>query len=454
MTLWVDVEDLFVHARFASRPSGIQRLSFGIYNALTAMTEVAVGFVRHDRAGRGYRTVAWEDVRGVYERMAHTPRPARRPVPDPHDRYAERRWTARIPVELRDPLGQAARAQVAAARAQAAAIGAAWRALRAAPGLLRRAPDRQAAGRLLDGEARPGDMLCIFGALWTEAGAAMVERAKRELGLRFALLVHDLIPVLKPEYVAPGVIEQYTHWHRRCLPLADRVLANSRSTARDLEAWADRTGLPLARPVLTIPVGTGFPQAPPAGGRPLRTLPPPGSYVPLICTIEARKNHALAFRVWRRLLQEMPAEQVPTLVFAGRIGWMVADLTRQIRNSGYLDGKLLVIEDPSDDELAALYAGCRFTLFPSHYEGWGLPVTESLGFGKACLASSSASLPEVGGPFCLYFDPDNATAATALVRRAIEEPGLIAGLEARIRAEFHPVSWARTADALLRHLDP
>ncbi|MBR0668813.1 glycosyltransferase family 4 protein, partial [Roseomonas hellenica] len=322
----------------------------------------------------------------------------------------------------------------------------------AAPGLLRRAAPGRAGGRWLHGEAQPGDMLCIFGSLWTDAGAAMVERAKREMGLRFALLVHDLIPILKPEYVAPGVIEQYTRWHRRCLPLADRVLANSRSTARDLEAWADHAGLPLARPVLTIPVGTGFPQAPPAGGRAARALPPPGSYVSLVCTIEARKNHALAFRVWRRLLQEMPAERVPTLIFAGRIGWMVTDLMRQIRNSGDLDGKLLVIEDPSDEELAALYAGCRFTLFPSHYEGWGLPVTESLGFGKACLASSSASLPEAGGPFCLYFDPDNATEATALIRRAIEEPGLIAGLEARIRAEFRPVPWASTAGALLHHL--
>ncbi|MBR0668614.1 hypothetical protein GXW71_29955, partial [Roseomonas hellenica] len=121
MTLWVDVEDLFVHARIASRPSGIQRLSFGIYSALAATPGVAVGFVRHDGAGRGYRTVIWDEVRGVYERMAHTPRPVARPAPDAHGHYAERRWTARIPVELRDPLGQAA-------RAQAAAIGAAWRA--------------------------------------------------------------------------------------------------------------------------------------------------------------------------------------------------------------------------------------------------------------------------------------------------------------------------------------
>ncbi|HEY4252084.1 MAG TPA: glycosyltransferase family 1 protein [Roseomonas sp.] len=451
MTLWIDVEDLFQYARFAPRPSGIQRLSFEIYTALVAMAGTPIGFVRHDRSGQGFRIVAWDDVRRAYAGMADAPRPAApaRPGPDAGDGGAGRTWTARIPQELRDPLGKAARAQATAGRAI-------WQALRAMPGLARRSMrgrrDDDRTERPLAGEARPGDVLCALGSPWTDAGAAMVERAKRDLGMRFALLVYDLIPAVRSEYVAPMMITRFARWHRRCLPMADRVFAISACTARDLEAWADDGGLPLARPVIPLPIGTGFPAAAADGASP-RALPSPGSYVLLVSTIEARKNHALAFRVWRRLTREMPAEQVPALVFAGRVGWMVGDLMQQIRNSQYLDGKLLLVEDPTDAELSALYAGCRFTFFPSHYEGWGLPVTESLGFGKACLASASSSLPEAGGPFCLYFDPDNTTEATALVRRAIEEPALVTDLEARIDAEFRPVSWAETAGALLRHLD-
>ena len=70
----------------------------------------------------------------------------------------------------------------------------------------------------------------------------------------------------------------------------------------------------------------------------------PGSYVLIVSTIEARKNHLLAFRAWRRMVEEMPPEQVPTLVFAGRIGWLVQDLMQQIENCGHLGGKLVVVD--------------------------------------------------------------------------------------------------------------
>jgi glycosyltransferase involved in cell wall biosynthesis len=175
----------------------------------------------------------------------------------------------------------------------------------------------------------------------------------------------------------------------------------------------------------------------------------PGGYVLLVSTIEARKNHLLAFRLWRRLLAANPPDRVPTLVFAGRVGWLVADLMQQIANAGSLGGKLLVIGELDDATLAALYRGCRFTLFPSLYEGWGLPVTESLGYGRVCLASDRASVPEAGGDFCAYYDPDNLSEATAVVQRALDHPEWIAELEARIADEFRPTPWAVTAHAIL-----
>ncbi len=179
----------------------------------------------------------------------------------------------------------------------------------------------------------------------------------------------------------------------------------------------------------------------------------PGSYVLTVSTIEARKNHALLFRVWRRLLDEMPAAAVPTLVFAGRVGWLVDDLMRQLRNADYLGGKIVLIEDPRDGELAQLYAGCRFTVFPSFYEGWGLPVTESLGFGRPCIISNASALPEAGGTLARYFDPENGAEATRVIRRAIEDAEGTEAWGTRIAAEFRPVSWDDSARGILRALD-
>jgi glycosyltransferase involved in cell wall biosynthesis len=177
-----------------------------------------------------------------------------------------------------------------------------------------------------------------------------------------------------------------------------------------------------------------------------------GSYALFVSTIEVRKNHVLMFRAWRRLLEELHSDVVPTLVFAGRVGWLVEDLMRQIANADHLDGKLVVVEDPNDAELAALYQGCQFTVFPSLYEGWGLPVTESLAFGKPCLIADRTSLPEAGGALARRFDPDNLNDAFTAIRDVILDPNGLARWEAQVRRDFRPVPWTASAEALLTAL--
>jgi glycosyltransferase involved in cell wall biosynthesis len=296
--------------------------------------------------------------------------------------------------------------------------------------------------------ARPGDVFASLGSPWSLPEYAMIlERMRHEDGLRYAALVYDLIPIIRPEYCDRTLVGMFTRFIHGCLPQADTVFAISNATVHDIATWAAHEGIALRAKPQAIPIGTGFTHTAPAQSLPASLTP--GGYALFVSTIEARKNHVLAFRAWRRLLQALPPDQVPTLVFAGRIGWMVEDLMRQIENAAHLNGKLAIIENPDDATLAALYTGARFTLFPSLYEGWGLPVSESLSFGKVCIASSAAAVPEAGGEFCLYHDPDSVTEATALYRRAITEPGLIEGLEARIRSEYRPVPWSSTARAVL-----
>jgi glycosyltransferase involved in cell wall biosynthesis len=170
----------------------------------------------------------------------------------------------------------------------------------------------------------------------------------------------------------------------------------------------------------------------------------------MVGTIEARKNHAAMLRIWRRLLESM--EHVPTLVFAGRPGWLTGDLLRQLENANWLGGKIRLINSPPDAVLASLYQHCLFTVFPSLYEGWGLPVTESLCFGKTVAASNRAAIPEAGRDFCAYFDPDNITEAAAVIRGLIDHPDRVTALEARIRDSFICPTWDDTAHAVLTRL--
>ena len=96
-----------------------------------------------------------------------------------------------------------------------------------------------------------------------------------------------------------------------------------------------------------------------------------------------------------------------------------------------------------------LYQGCLFTLFPSHYEGWGLPVTESLALGKPCIISNVTSLPEAGGDLARYLDPDDLAGTVRLIRAVISDRPGLAAWEAQVRRDFQPVPWEDSARAIL-----
>jgi glycosyltransferase involved in cell wall biosynthesis len=466
--LWFDVEDLFEYARTNyRRPTGIQRLAFEIYREVEARYRGTglVHFVRHSLTGSGFQVVGWSEVVTLFAGLAsddtapiaHTvdgPALPRLPA-----RQFVRKIAYRMPPSLRAHVVDALATQGKALRSWSKLISALAReTLGIWPLLLRRlnkvtANDRAsplAPKSSFADLAEAGDILLMVGATWSHPDyGGLIDRQCKARGLRFALLFYDLIPLRRPEWCNHVVVREFRKWIDSILPLCDAVFAISHATASDVESYAQEQGIGLPGPVVTLPVGSKLRQ--PIEARSSR-LPPPSSYALIVSTIEARKNHLLLFRVWRRMLQELPHEQVPTLVFAGRIGWLVADLMQQIANTGNLDGKLLIVESPSDAELAALYDGCLFTLFPSFYEGWGLPVTESLGFGKPCLIANRTSLPEAGGDLVRSFDPDNLHDAYAVIRGVVEDRAGLARWEAQVRREFKPVSWSATVDVLLAGL--
>jgi glycosyltransferase involved in cell wall biosynthesis len=457
--LWLDVEDLFEYASGNSRPSGIQRLAFELYRALQAQygDTGLVRFVRHDPAGNGFRSVPWAAVAGLFAGLAADERrPGRtspsRAMPGPA-RRSVRRLGLRLPLPLRVPLADAVRAQAAAFRAWRLFLGALGQHVpRVAGRLGRRAGRAISPGRDdFAALAAAGDILLVLGAAWSRSDyAALLEAQRQRYGLRFGMLVYDLIPARRPEWVGRGLSEMFQSWIDSVLPLCDFVFTISCATATDLKHYVRERGIVLAGPVVPLPTGTGFGGPAPREPAP-RTprLPLPGTYALFVSTIEARKNHILLFRVWRRLLEEMPRESIPRLVFAGRRGGLTEDLMQQIASTDYLDGWLKVIERPTDTELVALYQGCLFTLFPSLFEGWGLPVTESLAFGKPCLIADRTSLPEAGGDLVRRFDPENLQDAYAAIREVIEDRPGLARWEARVRREFRPVPWTVTVEALL-----
>ncbi|GBR70208.1 glycosyltransferase family 4 protein [Gluconobacter kanchanaburiensis] len=465
-TIWIDVEDIFQYFENNSRPSGIQRLVYEILHVIRkqAATKPGIGHIELIRRGQNeaqlFATVSFDDLENLFairadDRITHDERPAPRTRSTPRALVRRLRHTVirrieSLPPELARPLLTIAVNQL--------------RALRLLRGFIQKQMQRRVQPAPAAQQAvvpthtpsssttvpQPGDIFLILGAAWSEPGFGdRLARMRKAYGIQPVLLLSDLIPAIRPEWCALSLIRDFRHWLDTTLPQCGRLLAISHATAKTIEDYTRKHRLKLLAPVQTVPIGSGF--GPPRkieGERP-KGLPAPESYVLFVSTIEARKNHILAFRIWRRLVADLPPQDVPTLVFAGRVGWLVSDLMQQLDNTEWLRGKIRLLRDPSDEELAHLYDGCMFTLFPSLFEGWGLPVTESLVNGRPCVASNATSIPEAGGPLSRYFDPENTDDAYRVVRATIEDREGLKKWQEQVRTQFKPTPWEDTADAIL-----
>lgn len=293
----------------------------------------------------------------------------------------------------------------------------------------------------------PNDRWISLGADWEYLNLEALYRVKQELGLRVTLICYDAIPVLFPHLfvgvLSPGGFGSYLAELAWC---ADSVLCISECTRRDFESVMKRLGAPVP-PTRVITLGSEIRMGA-AGG------PPPGlphgaderPFVLYVSTIERRKNHEVLYRAWSRLRDQGVVPH--RLVFVGMQGWGVNDLMNDLKLDPRVVDDIVCLNHVSDGELAWLYRHAAFTVFPSLYEGWGLPVVESLAWGKFCLVSNAASLPEAGGPWAEYLDPWDLPAWVDRLGHYMQHPGEVHSRNDRIAREFRAPGWAQTARAI------
>jgi hypothetical protein len=280
------------------------------------------------------------------------------------------------------------------------------------------------------------DLVLLPGASWHEDTVLPeLVRLRRQIGFRLAAVVHDLLPVFHPTFYPDGFPATYRQHMRELFRHADRLLANSRYTQDEVQRFCAEEALPVP-PCQVFRLGDSHTSAAPvAPDLPLV----PGEFI-LSVGLERRKNAALLCQMLKLAAQQNVP--LPPLVLAGRPSWIKEDHAALMRltEDPEVKGRVHVLTAVSDGHLTWLYQNCRFTMFPSLCEGWGLPVGESLAQGKVCLASSATSIPEVGGDLADYASPDDARAFLELVRR-YQDPRRLAEREAEIRARYRPLGW-------------
>ncbi|CAG0941583.1 partial Mannosylfructose-phosphate synthase, partial [Anaerolineae bacterium] len=140
------------------------------------------------------------------------------------------------------------------------------------------------------------------------------------------------------------------------------------------------------------------------------------------------------------------------LVICGARGWMFDDVFQTVERLN-LREHMIFPNFVSDDDLPALYAGATLFVYPSLYEGFGLPVAEAMACGAPVVTSNASSLPEVAGDAALYFDPRDVDAMADAMQRALADESLRNDLRARGFAQAKKFSWEKAAKELQQYLE-
>jgi alpha-1,3-rhamnosyl/mannosyltransferase len=236
--------------------------------------------------------------------------------------------------------------------------------------------------------------------------------------------IHDLVPLRHPEWVTPRTRAMHTRKYRNAAETCDLVFVNSEYTGRDV---TETLGVPAER----VHVGHPAPKEEFRADGPAADLGAP--YLLTVATLEPRKNLQTLVEAHRLLGGDL------LLAVAGGEGWGAQPELEgsRIRRLGFVP----------DAELARLYRGAAAAVYPSRFEGFGIPVLEAMACGCAVVVSAHPSLDEASGDAAVRADPNDPAALAAAIEKALADRDRLAAAGLAHAATF---SWRAVGETFLR----
>ncbi|WP_068319049.1 glycosyltransferase [Polycladidibacter hongkongensis] len=293
-----------------------------------------------------------------------------------------------------------------------------------------------------------GASLLLMGSGWDTQHFLPHMTALKSIGLRLVFFIHDIMPLVLPLEQTTVNVPMYRSWFDKVLTLADRILVCSIHTNKDVQNYikaqdareVEIVHVPLAHEFLQ-----GSQQQYPAVKSDETLTKPLNSkrYLLFVGPASGRKNAQAVITAWAKLEKHPDFAGLHLCIAGATTAQEGSEILKSMGLSS--EGQRIVFQHaPTDQALSALYRHCLFTVFPSSYEGWGLPVGESLWFGKYCIAASGTTLEEVGATYCDYVEPGDVNALASAMEKAVTDRDYLQRKEQEI-ASAKLRSWAQVA---------
>ncbi|HEX7288703.1 MAG TPA: glycosyltransferase family 1 protein [Candidatus Angelobacter sp.] len=275
-----------------------------------------------------------------------------------------------------------------------------------------------------------------------------------QIGSRAATVttIHDVTPVLMPNFAEEKLLRRMRFFLSRAVRTSDRLIAISESCKRDLLRVY---GVPESR--ITV-VYSGYDKSlfntcPPDPQLSKTLLQKHGLERPYVFhhgLMQPRKNLKRLIEAFRLLLSRRRDLDVD-LVLAGPLGWRGEELVAAAADST-TRGRVILTGALADDELAAVLKSATMVAIPSLYEGFCLPLVESIACGVPTIAANTSCLPEISGSVLRYFDPESVDEMAASMENVLESDALRKELAMRGAARAQEFDWRKSAEQTLQVL--
>ncbi len=254
--------------------------------------------------------------------------------------------------------------------------------------------------------------------------------------------VHDVIYRRYPAYFSPRVRLLLNTLLPLSMRRADLVITDSEASRHEIAHYYPA----VAEKVRVVPIAAGPVASTPPDVAAAESLTGGRPFVLAVGTLQPRKNIARLVEAYIRLRQAGVTDA--RLVVVGQAAWQSSPIQRMAAESPFA-GDIIFPGYLDDATVAALYRRCTAFVYPSLYEGFGLPVLEAMACGAPVITSNLSSLPEVAGDAALLVDPHSVEAIGTALAQLIERPELRAELRRRGAQRAAQFSWERTARGVL-----
>ncbi|HEX8974765.1 MAG TPA: glycosyltransferase family 1 protein [Patescibacteria group bacterium] len=274
------------------------------------------------------------------------------------------------------------------------------------------------------------------------------------------MVVHDIIPELFPEYLNNSRKKLYWKLTKKAIRKADKIIAISHRTEKDLvqHLVIDPKKITVVYEDVDAIYKKEISQQ--AEDDVLKKYGLEKGYIYHGGGLEKRKNTENLLRAYKMLLENNAKthalEKIPKLVISGKLmpelSPLVTDAEALVKELD-LEEKVVLLDYVPQEDLPGLYANAATFVYPSRYEGFGLPVLEAMNVGVPVITAKTSSLPEVGGDAALYCDPNDPHDMMLVLRNALSNERLRKTMVERGKLRAEKFSWDRFVEKILHIIE-